>query len=160
MRLPMCRGALPSKLRVVKISVSPMGKGTDRDISKEQKKLSRSLADKLALLKKTKRETSHTGLVQMVFDVTPETKAKLEALARDSGMSLSQAAGIILEAQIAKHKKLEEEIRRIVSEAMQEENRHLEEELARINAPTETLNNLLVEFFPKLKSKMKKDVTN
>ena len=156
----MCRGALPRKLRVVKISVSPMGKGTDRDISKEQKKLSRSLADKLALLKKTKRETSHTGLVQMVFDVTPETKAKLEALARESGMSLSQAAGIILEAQIAKHKKLEEAIRRTISEAMQEENRRFEEELVRINAPTETLNNLLVEFFPQVKSKIKKGVTH
>src|SRR5688572_33042297 len=133
---------------------------TDSETSKEQKRISRSLADKLALLKKTKRKASHTGLVQMVFDVTPETKAKLEALARDSGMSLSQAAGIILEAQIAKHKKLEEEIRRIVSEAMQEENRHLEEELARINAPTETLNNLLGELFPHMKSKLKKGVTN
>ena len=131
----MCRGALPRKRRVVKIGVSPMGKGTDRDISKEQKKLSRSLADKLALLKKTKRETSHTGLVQMVFDVTPETKAKLEALARESGMSLSQAAGIILEAQIAKHKKLEEAIRRTISEAMQEENQRFEEELVRSGQP-------------------------
>ena len=81
-----------------------MVKGTDSDTPKEQKKISRSLADKLALLKKTKRKASHTGLVQMVFDVTPETKAKLEELARASGMSLSQAAGIILEAQVAEHK--------------------------------------------------------
>ena len=75
-------------------------------------------------------------------------------------MSVSQAAGIILEAQVAKHKKLEEEIRRTVSEAMQEENRRFEEELARINAPTETLNNLLGERFPHMKSKLKKGVTN
>ena len=87
----------------------------------------------------------------MVLDVTAETKAKLEKLARESGMSLSQAAGIILEAQVAKHKQLEEEIRKTVSEAMQEENRRFEEELARINAPTETLNNLLGEIFPALR---------
>ena len=75
-------------------------------------------------------------------------------------MSLSQAAGILLEAQIAKHKKLEEAIRRTISEAMQEESRRFEEELARINAPTETLNKLLVEFFPQVKSKIKKGVTH
>ena len=137
-----------------------MVKGTDPDTSKEQKKISRSLADKLALLKKTKRKASHTGLVQMVFDVTPETKAKLEELARESGMSLSQAAGIILEAQVAEHKQLEEQIRKGVSEAMDEEYTRLEEELARINAPTETLNRLLLKLFPQLKSHLKKDVTN
>jgi hypothetical protein len=48
----------------------------------------------------------------------------------------------------------------MVSEAMQEEFRHLEEELARMNAPTEKLNNLLVELFPFMKSKIKKGVTN
>ena len=137
-----------------------MVKDTDSDTPKEQKKISRSLADKLALLKKTKRKASHTGLVQMVFDVTPETKAKLEELARESGMSLSQAAGIILEAQVAEHKQLEEQIRKGVSEAMNEEYTRLEEELARINAPTETLNRLLLKLFPQLKSHMKKDVTN
>jgi hypothetical protein len=137
-----------------------MAKMTDPDTSKAVKKQSDSHADDLALLKKMQRQASHTGLVQMVFDVTPETKAKLEKLARESGMSLSQAAGIILEAQVAKHKKLEEEIRRTVSEAMQEEYRHFEEKIARINAPTETLNNLLMELFPQGKSKMKKDVTN
>ena len=137
-----------------------MAKVTDTDTVEVVQKPSDSYTDKLALLKKMQRKASHPGLVQMVFDVTPETKDKLEALARDSGMSLSRAAGIILEAQIAKHKKLEEEIRRRVSEAMQEENRRLEEELAQINAPTETLNNLLVELFPKLKSKIKKGVTN
>jgi hypothetical protein len=137
-----------------------MAKVTDPDTLEVLQKLSGTHADKLALLKKMKRKASPPGLVQMVFDVTPETKAKLEALARDSGMSLSQAAGIILEAQIAKHKKLEEQIRKSVSEAMQEEYRHFEEEIARINAPTEKLNNLLVEFFPQLKSKIKKGVTN
>ena len=137
-----------------------MAKATDPDTMEVVQKLSDAQADQLAVQKKMKRKASHSGLVQMVFDVTPETKDKLEALARDSGMSLSRAAGIILEAQIAKHKKLEEEIRRIVSEAMQEENRRLEEELAQINAPTETLNNLLVELFPQLKSKIKKGVTN
>ena len=156
----MCRGALPRKRRVVKIGVSPMVKVIDPDTVEVVRKRSGSHADKLPVLKEMQRKASQPGLVQMVFDVTPETKAKLEALARESGMSLSQAAGIILEAQLAKHKKLEEAIRRMVSEAMQEENRRLEEELARINAPTETLNNLLVEFFPKLKGKMKKDVTN
>ena len=130
----------------------PMVEGTDPDTSKEQKKTSRSFADKLSLLKKTKRKASHTGLVQMVFDVTPETKAKLEEVASASGMSLSQAAGIILEAKVAEHKQLEEQIRKSVSEAMQEEYRHLEEELTRINAPTEKLNNLLLELFPKLKN--------
>jgi hypothetical protein len=137
-----------------------MAKVTDPDTLEALQKLSGSQADKFALLKKMKRKASHPGLVQMVFDVTPETKDKLEALARESGMSLSQAAGIILEVQIAKHKKLEEEIRRMVSEAMREEYRHLEEELAQMNAPTEKLNNLLVELFPQLKGKMKKDVTN
>jgi hypothetical protein len=137
-----------------------MPKMTDPDISKAVKKQSDSHDDDLALLNKMQRRASQTGLVQMVFDVAPETKAKLEKLARESGMSLSQAAGIILEAQVAKHKKLEEEIRRTVSEAMQEEYRHFEEKLARINAPTETLNNLLVELFPQGKSKMKKGVTN
>ncbi len=107
-----------------------MAKVTDPDTVEVVQKPSDSYTDKLALLKKMQRKASHPGLVQMVFDVTPETKDKLEALARDSGMSLSRTAGIILEAQIAKHKKLEEEIRRIVSEAMQEENRRLEEELA------------------------------
>jgi hypothetical protein len=83
-----------------------MAKVTDPDILEALHKLSGSHADKLALLKKMKRKASHPGLVQMVFDVTPETKDKLEALARESGMSLSQAAGIILEAQITKHKTL------------------------------------------------------
>ena len=137
-----------------------MAKVIDPDTLEVLQKLSGTHADKLALLKKMKRKASPPGLVQMVFDVTPETKAKLETLARDSGMSLSQAAGIILEAQIAKHKKLEEQIRKSVSEAMQEEYRHFEEEIARINTPTEKLNNLLVEFFPQLKSKIKKGVTN
>ena len=137
-----------------------MAKMTNPDTTKMVKKQSDSHADDLALLKKMQRQASQTGLVQMVFDVTAETKAKLEKLARESGMSLSQAAGIILEAQVAKHKQLEEEIRKTVSEAMQEENRRFEEELARINAPTETLNNLLGEIFPHIKSKMKKGVTN
>jgi ATP-dependent Lon protease len=137
-----------------------MPKMRDPDISKAVKKQSDWHADDLALLNKRQRQASQTGLVQMVFDVTPETKAKLEKLARESGMSLSQAAGIILEAQVAKHQKLEEEIRRTVSEAMQEEYRHFEEQLARIHAPTETLNNLLVELFPQGKRNMKKDVTN
>ena len=137
-----------------------MVKVTDPGTVEVVQKLSDSHLDKLAVLKKMKRKASHPGLVQMVFDVTPETKDKLEALARESGMSLSQAAGIILEAQVTKHKKLEVEIRKMVSEAMQEEYRHLEEELVRINAPTEKLNNLLVELFPKLKSKMKTFVTN
>jgi hypothetical protein len=137
-----------------------MEKMTDPGISKALKKQSGSQTDKLALMKKLRRKASHPGLVQMVFDVTPETKDKLEALARESGMSLSQAAGIILEAQITKHKKLEEEIRKMVSEAMQEEYTRLEEELARINAPTETLNRLLLKLFPHLKSHMKKGVTH
>jgi hypothetical protein len=137
-----------------------MAKATDPDTSKAFKKLSRSHAEKLALLTKAKQKVPQTGLVQMVFDVTPETKAKLEALAQESGMSLSQAAGIILEAQVTNHKKLEEEIRRTVSEAMQEENRRFEEELARINAPTKKLNNLLVELFPHMKRQLKKGVTN
>ena len=137
-----------------------MAKVTDPDTVEVVQKRSDSHSDKLAVLKKMKRKASHPGLVQMVFDVTPETKAKLEALASASGMTLSQAAGIILEAQVAQHKKLEEQIRKSVSEAMQEEYRHLEEELARINEPTEKLNNLLVEFFPQLKSKIKKGVTN
>ena len=137
-----------------------MAKMTNSDTTKMVKKRSDSHADDLALLKKMQRQASQTRLVQMVFDVTAETKAKLEKLARESGMSLSQAAGIILEAQVAKHKQLEEEIRKTVSEAMQEENRRFEEELARINAPTETLNNLLGEIFPHIKSKMKKGVTN
>jgi hypothetical protein len=137
-----------------------MAKMTNPDTTKMVKKQSDSHADDLALLKKMQRQASQTGLVQMVFDVTAETKAKLEKLARESGMSLSQAAGIILEAQVAKHKQLEEEIRKTVSEAMQEENRRFEEELARINAPTDTLTSLLGEIFPHIKSKMKKGVTN
>ena len=137
-----------------------MAKVTDPDTVEVVQQCSDAHADQRAVLKKMQRKASHPGLVQMVFDVTPETKAKLEALARESGMSLSQAAGILLEAQIAKHKKLEEAIRRTISEAMQEENRRFEEELARINAPTETLNKLLVEFFPQVKSKIKKGVTN
>ena len=137
-----------------------MAKMTDPGISKALKKQSGSQADRLALMKKLRRKASHPGLVQMVFDVTPETKDKLEALARESGMSLSQAAGIILEAQITKHKKLEEDIRKMVSEAMQEEYTRLEEELARINAPIETLNRLLLKLFPHLKSHMKKGVTH
>jgi ACT domain-containing protein len=91
-----------------------MAKMTDPATLKALKKLSGSQADQLSLLKKTKRKASHTGLVEMVFDVTPETKAKLEELARESGMSLSQAAGIILEAQVAEHKKLEEQIRKVL----------------------------------------------
>ena len=137
-----------------------MAKMTDLDTVGVVQKRSDSHSDKLALLKKMKRKASHPGLVQMVFDVTPETKDKLEALARASGMSLSQAAGIILEVQIPKHKKLEEEIRKMVSEAMQEEYTRLEEELARINAPIETLNRLLLKLFPHLKSHMKKGVTH
>ena len=137
-----------------------MAKMTDPATLKTLQKLSDSQADQLSLLKKMKRKASHPGLVQMVFDVTPETKAKLEALARESGMSLSQAAGIILEARIRMHKQLEEDIRRKVSEAMQEEYSRFKEELARINAPTETLNNLLGGLFPHIKSKMKKGVTN
>ena len=137
-----------------------MAEMTGSDTSKALKKQTGSHADKLALLKKMKRKASHPGLVQMVFDVTPETKAKLEELARESGMSLSQAAGIILEAQVAQHKKLEEQIRKSVSEAMDEEYTRLEEELARINAPTETLNRLLLKLFPHLKSHMKKGVTH
>jgi hypothetical protein len=137
-----------------------MAKVTDPDTLEALQKLSGSHADKLALLKKMKRKASHPGLVQMVFDVTPETKSKLEALASASGMSLSQAAGIILEAQVAQHKKLEEQIRKSVSEAIDAEYTRLEEELSRINAPTETLNRLLLKLFPQLKSHLKKDVTN
>jgi hypothetical protein len=137
-----------------------MTKITHPDTVEVVQNRSDSHADQLAVLKQMKRKASQPGLVQMVFEVTPETKDKLEALARDSGMSLSQVAGIMLEAQVAKHKKLEEEIRKTVSEAMQEETRRLEEELARINAPTATLNHLLVALFPKLQSKMKKDVTH
>ena len=96
----MCRGDLPRKWRIVKISVSLMAKVTDPDTVEVVQKRSDAHSDKLALLKKMKRKASRPGLVQMVFDVTPETKAKLEALARESGMSLSQAAGIILEAQV------------------------------------------------------------
>jgi hypothetical protein len=137
-----------------------MAKMTDPATLKALKKLSGSQVDQLSLLKKMRRKASHTGLVQMVFDVTPETKAKLEELARESGMSLSQAAGIILEAQVAQHKKLEEQIRKGVSEAVDEEYTRLEEELARINAPIETLNRLLLKLFPHLKSHMKKGVTH
>src|SRR5688500_14327872 len=111
-----------------------MPKMTGSDTSKALKKQSGSQADEFMLFKKLQRKASHTGLVQMVFDVTPETKAKLEKLVRESGMSLSQAAGIILEARITMHKQLEEDIRRKVSEAMQEEYTRFEEELARINA--------------------------
>jgi hypothetical protein len=137
-----------------------MAKVTDPDTSKALQKRSGSQVDKLALLKKMQRKVSHPGLVQMIFAVTPETKAKLEALARGSGMSLSQTAGIILEAQMTKHQKLEEEIRRTVSEAMQEEFGHLEEKLARMNTPTEKLNSLLGKLFPHIKSTMKKGGTN
>jgi hypothetical protein len=137
-----------------------MPKMIDSDTSKAVKKQSDSHTDEFVLFKKLQRKASQTELVQMVFDVTPETKAKLEKLARESGMSLSQAAGIILEARIMMHKQLEEDIRRKVSEAMDAEYRRFEEDLARINAPTETFNNLLGELFPHIKSKMKKGVTN
>jgi hypothetical protein len=43
---------------------------------------------------------------------------------------------------------------------MDEEYTRLEEEFARINAPTETLNRLLLKLFPQLKSHMKKGVTH
>jgi hypothetical protein len=137
-----------------------MAKVTDTNTSKALKKQSGSQADEFVLFKKLQRRASPTGLVQMVFDVTPETKNKLEEIARASGISLSQTAGILLEARITMHKKLEEEIRRKVSEAMDAEYSRLEEALARMNAPTETLNNLLVKLFPLVKSKMKKGVTN
>jgi hypothetical protein len=137
-----------------------MAKLTDTNTSKALKKQSGSQADEFVLFKKLQRKASQTGLVQMVFDVTPETKNKLEEIARASGMSPSQAAGIILEARITMHKQLEEDIRRKVSEAMDAEYRRLEEELARLNAPSEKLTSLLGELFPLVKSKMKKGVIN
>ena len=51
-----------------------MAKVTDPDTVEVVQKLSDSHSDKLAVLKKVKRKASHPGLVQIVFDVAPETK--------------------------------------------------------------------------------------
>jgi hypothetical protein len=50
-----------------------------------------------------------------------------------TGQSVSEAAFVIFHAQMKKHKKLEESIRKAISEAMDKEYTRVEEELVRIN---------------------------
>jgi hypothetical protein len=101
-----------------------------------------------------------TGLVTMQIEITVEAYEKICELATQSGMSLPQAASVLLTAQIEKHTKLEEVIQQMVSEAFDAKYRQFEEELIRLNAPTEKANRIIEELLPDLKSKLQKKESN
>jgi hypothetical protein len=71
---------------------------------------------------KTKDDGSvRSGLVPMMFEVTPEVQARIEKCAKKAHMSVSEAAGVILEYQLNKQDAIEEIIREKIQKAFDEE---------------------------------------
>jgi hypothetical protein len=94
------------------------------------------------------------------MEISPEVYNKVEALAKEAGISTPMALGIILEAQVEEYQKREESIRNIVTEVLDEHYHRLaapfELELQRL----QEFNELLMEIFPQVRRTLQKKAQN
>jgi hypothetical protein len=100
------------------------------------------------------------GLEPVTIGVTPDAKAKLNKMARQTGMSVSHVGSIIFEAQMDKHTRLEESLRRMISKHFDEEYIRIEKKLKAIVSPIEKVNQFIFDLLPFLGRKTKGRVSN
>jgi hypothetical protein len=91
-----------------------------------------------------------TGWFLAQVALSPSSKAKVEEIAKQQGISIVEVVTTLFEAKIAMHRELEEEIKRRATEETEKQLEHFKEELTRINEPTEKFNRLVSKLFPHL----------
>jgi hypothetical protein len=98
------------------------------------KRTVRSHEDKHDALNKARRQAWNKGLVKFSTEIPPELYVKIEALAKETGISPSQAFGILLTEQVKKWQEEEERIRDIIDNALE---KAFEKEYQELIAPLE-----------------------
>jgi len=137
-----------------------MAKFTPSVKLKELQRISRKHQDKLTALKKARREAWNKGLVKMDMEIPHDLYVKIEALAKDAGISTSQAFSIILTEQVKIWQEQEERIRSTITDAIEEEYQRTAVPLELQIKHLEEFNRILLELFPQIKAKLEKKERN
>jgi hypothetical protein len=98
-----------------------MSKFTPSDKLKDLQRSSDKHKDKLNALNEARRQAWNKGLVKMDMEIPHDLYVKIEALAKDAGISTSQAFSIILTEQVKIWQEQEERIRKVIADAIEEE---------------------------------------
>ena len=116
--------------------------------------------DKHKALDKARRQAWNKGLVKVDMDIPPDLYKKIEALAKEAGISTSQAFSIILTEQVKIWQEQEERIRKIIKDAFEEEYHRIAAPLELEVKRLEEFNRIMLELFPHIKSKLQKKTHN
>jgi hypothetical protein len=116
--------------------------------------------DKLNALNKARAQAWNKGLVKMDMDIPHDLYVKIEALAKDAGISTSQAFSIILTEQVKIWQEQEERIRKVVKDSIEEEYQRITVPLELQIKNLEEFNQIMLELFPQIKAKLQKKANN
>jgi hypothetical protein len=116
--------------------------------------------DKPKALDKAQRQAWNKGLVKVDMDIPPELYKKIEALAKDAGISTSQAFSIILTEQVEIWQEQEERIRKTIKDVFEEEYHRIAAPLELEVKRLEEFNRIILELFPHIKAKLQKKTHN
>jgi hypothetical protein len=130
------------------------------DTNKTHKKKSIPDVEKLNTLNKAQHQAWNKGLVKMDMDIPYDLYVKIEALAKDAGISTSQALSIILTEQVKIWQEQEERIRKVIADAIEEEYQRIAVPLELQIKHLEEFNKILLELYPDIKSKLQKKAHN
>jgi len=130
------------------------------DTPEALKKKSRSYEDKLNALNKARRQAWNKGLVKMDMEIPHDLYVRIEALAKEAGISTPQALSIILTEHVKNYREQEERIRNIIKEELDKEYERLAAPLELEVKRLEEFNRLMLELFPHIKTKLQKKANN
>jgi|SRR4030095_6391645 hypothetical protein len=116
--------------------------------------------DKHKALDKARRQAWNKGLVKMDMDIPHDLYVKIEALAKDAGISTSQALSIILTEQVEIWQEQEKRMRKVIADAIEEEYQRIAVPLELQIKHLEEFNKILLELFPDIKKKLQKKAHN
>jgi hypothetical protein len=116
--------------------------------------------DKRKALDKARRQAWNKELVKVDAEIPPELYKKIEALAKEAGISTSQAFSIILTEQVKIWQEQEERIKKIIKDAFDEEYNRIAAPLELEVKRLEEFNRVMLELFPHIKSKLQKKTHN
>ena len=137
-----------------------MEKFTPSDKLKELRQISRTHKDKLNAIHKARREAWNKGLVKMDMEIPHDLYVKIETLAKDAGISTSQAFSIILTEQVRIWQEQEERIRKTIADAIEEEYQRIAVPMELQIKQLEEFNKILLELYPDVKRKLQKKPRN
>ena len=149
--------------RVINAVIANQARNNEGTSKQTRKSLPKDIADDYRRVEEARLQVqllSPAGkgkLLPFLIGITPETKAKLEQIARQQGVSVTMAATTLINSKIAENNKLVEKMREEAKEMVQKEYDRFLEIVARMVEPNNKLLKLLSEFYPGLKENKEKN---